>query len=150
MAHHNVYTFFSVHNCLDEDFDAPDEADRELCRAIVAGINHIFYHGLAYTPDDSALSSDREMEDNGPDRTGLPVTPRLAFADQILAGGRTTRKQRPRDRQPYTTTATQGAGQRRRSSTQQVVARSAIHDNFCTAPMVSQSYILRQLTLTYP
>ena len=37
MAHHNVYTFFSVHNCLDEDFDAPDEADREVCRAIVAG-----------------------------------------------------------------------------------------------------------------
>ena len=37
MAHHNVYTFFSVHNCLDEDFDAPDEGDSELCRAIVAG-----------------------------------------------------------------------------------------------------------------
>jgi len=42
---------------------------------------------LAYTPDDSALSSDREMEDNGPDRTGLPVTPRLAFADQIPRRG---------------------------------------------------------------
>ena len=37
MAHHNVYTFFSVHNCLDADFDAPDEGDRDLCRAIVAG-----------------------------------------------------------------------------------------------------------------
>src|SRR6188508_2717118 len=35
---HNVYTFFSVHNCLDEDFDAPDAmADAELGRAIVAG-----------------------------------------------------------------------------------------------------------------
>ena len=35
---HNVYTFFSVHNCLDEDFDAPDAAaDRDLCRAVVAG-----------------------------------------------------------------------------------------------------------------
>lgn len=37
MASHSVYTFFSVHNCLDEDFDAPDEGDREVCRAIVAG-----------------------------------------------------------------------------------------------------------------
>ena len=38
MAHHNVYTFFSVHNCLDEDFDAPDvAADRQLCQAIGAG-----------------------------------------------------------------------------------------------------------------
>ena len=38
MASHNVYTFFSVHNCLDEDFDAPDAAaDRDLCRAVVAG-----------------------------------------------------------------------------------------------------------------
>jgi hypothetical protein len=37
MASHNVYTFFSVHNCLDEDFDAPDEGDRDLCRAIVVG-----------------------------------------------------------------------------------------------------------------
>jgi hypothetical protein len=37
MASHNVYTFFSVWNCLDEDFDAPDEGDREVCRAIVAG-----------------------------------------------------------------------------------------------------------------
>jgi len=38
MASHNVYTFFSVHNCLDEDFDAPDAmADTALCRAIVAG-----------------------------------------------------------------------------------------------------------------
>ena len=37
MASHNVYTFFSVHNCLDEDFDAPDEGDREVCRAIVTG-----------------------------------------------------------------------------------------------------------------
>ena len=38
MAQHNVYTFFSVHNCLDEDFDAPDAAaDHDLCRAIVAG-----------------------------------------------------------------------------------------------------------------
>jgi len=35
---HNVYTFFSPHNCLDEDFDAPDAmADTALCRAIVAG-----------------------------------------------------------------------------------------------------------------
>ena len=38
MASHNVYTFFSVHNCLDEDFDATDAvADAELGRAIVAG-----------------------------------------------------------------------------------------------------------------
>jgi hypothetical protein len=38
MANHSVYTFFSVHNCLDEDFDAPDAmADTALCRAIVAG-----------------------------------------------------------------------------------------------------------------
>jgi len=38
MASHNVYTFFSVHNCLDEDFDAPDAmADAELGRAIIAG-----------------------------------------------------------------------------------------------------------------
>jgi len=38
MAHHNVFTFFSVHNCLDEDFDAPDAAaDRQLCQAIGAG-----------------------------------------------------------------------------------------------------------------
>ena len=36
--HHNVYTFFSVHNCLDEEFDAPDiAADHDLCQAIVAG-----------------------------------------------------------------------------------------------------------------
>jgi hypothetical protein len=36
--HHNVFTFFSVHNCLDEDFDAPDvAADRQLCQAIGAG-----------------------------------------------------------------------------------------------------------------
>lgn len=35
---HNVYTFFSVYNCLDEDFDAPDAgADHALCRAIAAG-----------------------------------------------------------------------------------------------------------------
>lgn len=38
MASHSVYTFFSVHNCLDAEFDAPDaEADHALCRAIVAG-----------------------------------------------------------------------------------------------------------------
>jgi len=37
MAQHNIYTFFSVWNCLDEEFDAPDEGDREVCRAIVAG-----------------------------------------------------------------------------------------------------------------
>jgi len=36
--HHSVFTFFSVHNCLDEEFDAPDAvADRDLCQAIVAG-----------------------------------------------------------------------------------------------------------------
>jgi hypothetical protein len=35
---HNVFTFFSQHNCLDEDFDAADAAaDRELVRSIVAG-----------------------------------------------------------------------------------------------------------------
>jgi len=38
MASHNVYTFFSVNNCLDADFDAPDAAtDHDLCCAIVAG-----------------------------------------------------------------------------------------------------------------
>jgi len=38
MASHNVYTFFSVHNCLDEDFDAPDAmADAEFCRGVVTG-----------------------------------------------------------------------------------------------------------------
>lgn len=35
---HSVYTFFSHHNCLDEDFDTPDiAADTDLCRAIMAG-----------------------------------------------------------------------------------------------------------------
>jgi len=35
---HNVFTFFSVYNCLDEDFDAPDiAADHDLCRGIMAG-----------------------------------------------------------------------------------------------------------------
>jgi hypothetical protein len=38
MASHSVYTFFSVHNCLDADFDAPDvEADAAFCRAVVDG-----------------------------------------------------------------------------------------------------------------
>ena len=38
MASHSVYTFFSVWNCLDEEFDAPDAAaDHDLCRAIMAG-----------------------------------------------------------------------------------------------------------------
>ena len=38
MASHNVYTFFSVHNCLDDEFDAVDAAsDHDLCQAIVAG-----------------------------------------------------------------------------------------------------------------
>jgi len=38
MASHSVYTFFSVHNCLDAEFDTVDTAaDHDLCQAIVAG-----------------------------------------------------------------------------------------------------------------
>jgi len=32
-----------------------------------------------------AIACDVQWADNGPDRTGLPVTPRLAFADQCRA-----------------------------------------------------------------
>jgi hypothetical protein len=54
------------------------------------------------------------MEDNGPDRTGLPVTPRLAFADQIPRRGG-----QPRSRGHATDNRTQ---QRRRKGQDSITA----------------------------